>query len=127
MRFLASARDAKGGIAGLVGREAKLFEDMLASSEERNDFVNQLRDEVRAWREAGYPETALVTRRLLEWWFERDEERRSTYRRFFFCQQEAIETVIYLYEVQKRRRISQTGDLVRYALKLATGTGKTIV
>ena len=78
MRFLASAKDVKGGIAGVVGKEAGLFEDMLASAEQKNDFVNQLRDEVREWREAGYPGTAGVTRRLLEWWFERDEERRAT-------------------------------------------------
>ena len=127
MRFLASAKDAKGGIAGVVGKEAGLFEDLLASSEQRNDFVNQLRDEVRAWRKAGYPGTAVVTRRLLEWWFERDEERRATAKRFFFCQQEAVETVIYLYEVQGRRKMHETGDLLRYALKLATGTGKTMV
>lgn len=125
--FLASAKDVKGGIAGVVGKEAGLFEDMLASDEQKNDFVNNLRDEVRAWREGGYQETALVTRRLLEWWFERDEERAAIGRRFFFCQQEAIETVIYLYEVQKRRKMPETGDLVRYALKLATGTGKTVV
>jgi hypothetical protein len=127
VRFLASAKDVKGGIAGVVGKEASLFEDMLASSEQQNDLVNQLRDEVRGWCEAGYPGTALVTRRLPEWWFERDEERRAIGRRFFFCQQEAIETVIYLYEVQKRQKIPETGDLVRYALKLATGTGKTVV
>ena len=82
---------------------------------------------MRAWREAGYPGTAVVTRRLLEWWFERDEERRATAKRFFFCQQEAVETVIYLYEVQGRRKMPETGDLLRYALKLATGTGKTVV
>ena len=127
VRFLASARDVRGGIAGIVGREAGLFEDMLASDEQQNDLVNQLRDEVRAWRQAVYPDTALVTRRLLEWWFERDEERRAVGRRLFFCQQEAIETVIYLYEVQKRRKLPETGDLIRYALKLATGTGKTVV
>lgn len=127
MRFLASAKDAKGGIAGVVGKEAGLFEDMLASSEERNAVVNQLRDEVREWREAGYPGTAGVTRRLLEWWFERDEERRAVGKRFFFCQQEAVETVLYLYEVQGRRKMPETGDLLRYALKLATGTGKTVV
>ena len=127
VRFLASAKDTKGGIAGVVGKEAGLFEDMLASSEQHNDFVNQLRDEVRVWRETGYPGTALVTRRLLEWWFERDEERRAIGRRFFFCQQEAVETVIYLYEVQGRRKMPETGDLLRYALKLATGTGKTVV
>jgi type III restriction enzyme len=127
VRFLASAKDTKGGIAGVIGKEAGLFEDMLGSNEQHNDFVNLLRDEVRVWREAGYLGTALVTRRLLEWWFERNEERRAIGRRFFFCQQEAVETVIYLYEVQGRRKMPETGDLLRYALKLATGTGKTVV
>jgi type III restriction enzyme len=127
MRFLASAKDVKGGIAGLVGKEAGLFDDLSATAAEHNELVNQLRDEVRAWREAGYPGTAVVTRRLLEWRFERDEERRATAKRFFFCQQEAVETVIYLYEVQGRRKMPETGDLLRYALKLATGTGKTVV
>jgi type III restriction enzyme len=128
MRFLASAGDARGGIGGIVGREAGLFDDLSASwSAELNDFVNQLRDEVRAWRDDGYQGTAVVTRRLLEWWFERDEERRATGKRFFFCQQEAVETVIYLYEVKNRFKMPETGDLVRYACKLATGTGKTVV
>src|SRR3989449_11155192 len=116
VRFLASAKDVKGGIAGVVGKEAGLLEDMLASSEQHNDFVNQLRDEVRGWREADYPGTALVTRRLLEWWFERDEERRAIGRRFFFCQQEAIETVVYFYEGQKRRRVAENGEFVRDAV-----------
>lgn len=127
VRFIATGKAAKGGISESVGKEAGLFQDMLASSEEQNEFVNQLREEVKQWRQSGYPGTAIVTRRLLEWWFERDEERRAIGRRFFFCQQEAIETVIYLYEVQKRRRMPETGDLIRYALKLATGTGKTTV
>ena len=127
MRFLASAKDAKSGIAGVVGREAALFDDLGAAGEERNEFVNDLRGEVRSWREAGYPGTAVVTRRLLEWWFERDEERRTVGKRLFFCQQEAIETVIHLYEVQRRHRMPGTGALLRYALKLATGAGKTVV
>jgi type III restriction enzyme len=127
VRFLASAKDVQGGISAVVGREATLFEDLLIQGEQMNDFVNHLRDEVRDWRVAGYPGTAMVTRRLLEWWFERDEERRAVGRRFFFCQQEAVETVIYLYEVQNRRRMPETGDLLRYALKLATGAGKTAV
>lgn len=126
MRFIASAATARGGIGGIVGREATLFEDLSLYSE-RNDFVNQVRGEVRAWRQAQYPGTAIVTRRLLEWWFERDEERKATGKRFFFCQQEAIETVIYFYEVQSRRKMPETGSLLRYALKLATGTGKTVV
>lgn len=126
MRFLASAKDVKGGIAGIVGKEAQLFDDLSAATE-KNEFVNQLRDEVRAWREAGWPGTAVVTRRLLEWWFERDEERKAVGKRFFFCQQEAVETVIYLYEVKNRYKMPGTNDLLRYALKLATGTGKTVV
>lgn len=126
MRFIGGASAARGGIGGIVGREATLFED-LSSSSEKNEVVNQLRDEVREWRRRRYPGTAIVTRRLLEWWFERDEERKALGRRFFFCQQEAIETVIYLYEVQNRRKMPDTGNLLRYALKLATGTGKTVV
>jgi type III restriction enzyme len=111
----------------VVGRKATLFEDMLIAGEQMNDFINGLRDEVRDWRKQGYPGTAVVTRRLLEWWFEREEERSAVGRRFFFCQQEAVETVVYLYEVQNRRKMRETGDLLRYALKLATGTGKTVV
>src|ERR1700685_2828079 len=125
MRFVSSA-GARGGIGGIVGREATLFED-LSSCSEKNDGVNQLREEVLEWRGKGYPGTAIVTRRLLEWWFERDEERKALGRRFFFCQQEAIETVIYLYEVQNRRKMPETGNLLRYALKLVTGTGKTVL
>lgn len=126
MRFVVTPSAAHNGISAVVGRDAALFEDLSASTE-TNETVNQLRGQIRAWREASYPGTALVTRRLLEWWFERDEERKSMGRRFFFCQQEAIETVIYLYEVQNRRKMPETGDLLRYALKLATGTGKTVV
>lgn len=134
MRFTASAKEMKSGIAGIVGKEAGLFDDLAPEAFETNDFVNALREEVREWREgegkwAGnrYGGTAMVTRRLLEWWFERDEERVAVGRRFFFCQQEAIETAIYMYEVQGRRKMPETGDLLRYALKLATGTGKTVV
>jgi type III restriction enzyme len=127
LRYRASARQVKGGIAGIVGKEASLFADMLAADEQLNDVVNELRNEVRDWREAGWPGTAIVTGTLLRWWFDRDEERRANHQRFFFCQQEAIETVIYLYEVNSRRRMPETGDLLRYALKLATGTGKTVV
>jgi type III restriction enzyme len=127
MRYLASAKATKGGIAGVVGKEATLFEDMAASEAQLNEFVNELRGEVRDWREAGYPNTATCTRALLDWWFERDEERMAEGKRLFFCQQEAIETVIYLYEARHRFRAPETGSLLRYALKLATGTGKTMV
>lgn len=127
LRFRASARQAKGGAAGVAGKTASLFEDMLASEEQRNEFVNELRREVGEWRRDGYSGTALVTEALLDWWFGRDEERKATHQRFFFCQREAVETAIYLYEVKKAPKMPETGDLLRYALKLATGTGKTVV
>ncbi|MGQ0656775.1 MAG: DEAD/DEAH box helicase [Chromatiales bacterium] len=128
-RYLVGGRDARSGIAGIIGNTPELFEDEVAGNQKLNDFVNALRDEVRTWRDSGYssPSPALVTRRLLEWWFERDEERAALGKRFFFCQREAIETLIYLYECQRRQKLAETGDLVRYALKLATGTGKTMV
>jgi type III restriction enzyme len=127
IRYRATAKDSKGGLTGIVGKEEALFEELTAADEEQNVFVNGLREEIREWRDTGYPGTALVTRRCLEWWFERDEERRKQPKCFFFCQQEAIETLIYLYEVQRQRKMPETGDLLRYALKLATGTGKTLV
>lgn len=127
MRFRASARQVKGGLSGIVGKGAGLLEEMLPSEEHLNDFVNGLRGEVAEWRAAGYPGTSLVTANLLAWWFDRDEERLAQGRRFFFCQREAVETVIYLYEVKDQQAMPETGELIRYALKLATGTGKTVV
>ncbi|MDI6872058.1 MAG: DEAD/DEAH box helicase family protein [Bacillota bacterium] len=125
-RFLASAKEVKGGLAGILAKQANLFEDNLEAIQEENTFVNALRDELRVWRQGGYQGVAEVSKHLLRWWFDRDEERHRERKRFFFCQQEAVEAVIYLYEV-KRHRFAATGDLVRYALKLATGTGKTVV
>jgi len=126
-RYIVGGREARKGIAGVVGEAPTLFDEQAAANEERNEFVNDLRQKVRAWREAGWPGTALVTRRLLDWWFERDEERAAVGKRLFFCQQEAIETLVYLYEVEGRRKMPETAGLLRYALKLATGTGKTVV
>src|SRR5207244_4438939 len=111
----------------VLGKQAMLLEDMALSSELENEFVNNLRGELKQWRTGGYAGTAIVTRRLLEWWFERDEERIRNGKRFFFAQREAIEALIYLYEVNGRFKMVETGELLRYALKLATGTGKTVV
>lgn len=123
----AEKRQLKKGIAGAQADPQQTLLEEALFQEEENEAVNLLRAEVRDWRRAAYPGTANVTRRLLEWWFERPEERHREQKRFFFCQQEAVETVIYLYEVKGRQKMPETGDLLRYALKLATGTGKTVV
>lgn len=64
-------------------------------------LVNQIRPRVRAWGEANYPGVTGITRRLLEHW--QDPEERD-YRRFFFCQLEAIETLIWLVEADPAER-----------------------
>ena len=56
---------------------------------------NKIRPRVNAWREAGYAGVSGITKRLLDHW--RDPEQREN-RRLFFCQLEAIETLIWLTE-----------------------------
>jgi type III restriction enzyme len=68
----------------------------LLAEEERDDLplVNLLREDVRRWREANYQNATPVTRQLLTHW-----SRSDRVRRLFFCQREAVETVIYLNEI----------------------------
>ncbi|WNC30175.1 hypothetical protein RHH53_01080 [Thermosynechococcus sp. PKX82] len=65
-------------------------------------LVNQIRPRVKAWREAGYLGVTSITRRLLEHW--RDPEEFEA-RRFFFCQLEAVETLIWLTEAPAAGRV----------------------
>jgi type III restriction enzyme len=90
-------------------------------------LVNQIRPRVKAWREAGYPGVTSITKRLLEHW--RDPERDT---RFFFCQLEAVETLIWLTEAPAAERVGieipgDGGEFTRQCCKMATGSGKTIV
>ncbi|HRS52639.1 MAG TPA: DEAD/DEAH box helicase family protein [Candidatus Marinimicrobia bacterium] len=106
-------------------------------------LVNELRRAVYAWREQGYPNATPTTRRLLQFWFEEDHLLENEPFEFWFCQREAIETLIYVYEVMKKRNFI---DMARdfgagpiqgydpsydqyplYAFKMATGSGKTYV
>lgn len=106
-------------------------------------LVNELRKAVFAWRGQGYPQVTDTTRRLLQFWFDEDHIVDDEPLAFWFCQREAIETLIYVYEVMKKRNFI---DLARdfgagpiqgydpsydqyplYAFKMATGSGKTFV
>lgn len=93
-------------------------------------LVEQIRPRVKAWRERGYPGTTGITRHLLEHWH--DLQSRDTDRRFFFCQLDAIETLIWLVEASESERVgmeipSDGGEFQRLCSKLATGTGKTVI
>jgi type III restriction enzyme len=106
-------------------------------------LVNSLRKAVYSWREQGYSGTTATTKRLLQYWFNEDHLVNGEPFQFWFCQREAIETLIYVYEVMKKRNFI---DMARdfgagpiqnydpsydqyplYAFKMATGSGKTFV
>ncbi len=92
-------------------------------------LVNTIRNRVNTWREAAYPGVSGITKRLLDHW--RDPEQRENHR-LFFCQLEAIETLIWLTEAPSSERIginipSDGGNFQRLCSKMATGSGKTIV
>lgn len=67
-------------------------------------LVNLLRDDVRRWREADYRGASKVSKDLLRHWTRADR-----HRRLFFCQREAVETIIYLAELRMTGRSSRTG------------------
>jgi len=117
------------------GRQIELeFTEFTADQIRLNDFVNQVRDRVDIWRQRGRPHVTPTTRRLLEYWT--DPERSNP---ILFCQLEAAETAIYLAEAATkdnqawiRNRLGDINtehnqSLNRVALKMATGSGKTVV
>ncbi|HEU5378662.1 MAG TPA: DEAD/DEAH box helicase family protein [Ktedonobacteraceae bacterium] len=106
--------------------------------------VPALRKLVTEWRENGYPGVTSTTRTLLSFWFSTDHKL-PTGQLFTYhdAQREAIETLIYVYEVARVRNrkdllehyVSGKADLhlpaydefARYCTKMATGSGKTKV
>ena len=93
------------------------------------ELVNQIRLRVNKWRADGYPGVTGITRRLLEHW---NGSERYERKRFFFCQNEAIETLIWLAEAPASERVgivipSDGGAFQRLCCKMATGSGKTVV
>lgn len=93
------------------------------------DMVNTIRPRIKKWREDGYLGVTGITKRLLNHWFDLNERKDN---RFFFCQLEAIETLIWLTEAPEAEKTginiqSDGGDFSRWCSKMATGSGKTIV
>ena len=94
-------------------------------------LVPEIRIAVGTWRNGGYRGISAVTRRLFEYWFEEDHEVRGFDApfRYYFCQREAIETLVWLVEIARQRdakaliknygSITQT-DLVLENIKFQT-------
>lgn len=90
-------------------------------------LVNKIRERIDVWRSKDYPGIISITRKLLEHW--RGQGRDT---RFFFCQLEAIETLIWLVEGPESGRQgmeipNDSGEFQRICSKMTTGTGKTFV
>jgi type III restriction enzyme len=110
-------------------------------------FVPELRERITEWREKNYEGASGTSRALLSWWF---KEPHTIYGangvsiafQYYFAQREAVETIIWLYDVEKVEnkydlikfdklgRVSPnmfTEDWLRFVIKMATGSGKTKV
>jgi type III restriction enzyme len=128
---------------GKANQKALVFDEGKGLSTERQQYdttsiINDLRNQVDQWRKLPSPDWLVTpeTARLLQHW----RHHKFSDIRPFFCQIEAIETVIWLTEVAKNSKVGKgfldhlananrdaNPDLLRLALKLATGAGKTTV
>jgi len=106
-----------------------------------NGLINEIRSYVDPWRSLRNPAdwgVTAVSQRLLKHWRRRQEWWAG--QRPFFCQIEAVETIIWMTEVAPKRSSSKglldqiakaneeaNPELFRLAMKMATGSGKTTV
>ena len=110
--------------------------DVTGERREQNSLINDIRREVERWRAGNWNGVTPYTRKLLAHWAAHPPDRDEP---VLFCQREAAETAIFLAEIagrhgtaDYRRRLEpenrlHNDGLPRVALKIATGTGKTVV
>lgn len=105
--------------------------------------VPLIRKGVEGWRKAKYKGASETTKILFNFWFNTDHRLfDGTHFQYYYAQREALETLVWLYEVEQIRRhrdlveqfakvqgihVLQYDDFARYAIKMATGSGKTKV
>lgn len=110
-------------------------------------LVPELRRKVKAFRDGGYAGASETSRSLMKWWFKTPHllpkaEGTMAEFEYYFAQREALETIIYLYEVVGVKdkfdlmRFDSSGAVSagmfdetwrRFVTKMATGSGKTKV
>lgn len=81
------------------GKQSQLVFDTEWTKDriEENRFINQVRSRVTLWRQGGYPGVTKTTRYLLDYWTNPSRDKK-----LFFCQIEAMETIIYITEAARR-------------------------
>lgn len=110
-------------------------------------LVVELRKRVKEFRDSNYDGASETSKSLLRWWFQTEHllpnaSGINVAFRYYFAQREAIETLIYLYEVVNVKdkydllRFDVSGTVSagmfaetwkRFVFKMATGSGKTKV
>lgn len=109
-------------------------------------LVSELRKQVKTWRENSYNGATETSKILLNWWFNTKHVVQTggldVDFRYYFAQREALETIIYLYDVVDVKdkfdlmRFDSSGKITpgmfdeswrRFVVKMATGSGKTKV
>ena len=110
-------------------------------------LVSELRKKVKEWRDSGYKGATDTSRDLLNWWFNNPHllpkaDGTMAEFQYFFAQREAVETIIFLYDVAGVQdkydlmRFDSSGLVTtgmfdetwrRFVVKMATGSGKTKV
>lgn len=125
-------REDRGNLTLEHGRRAAGYEIFDTRNNTRRteplELVNRIRERVDAWRAADYPGVTSVTRSLLTHWHDASARQLP----FYFCQLEAIETLIWHVEASPdfKQGVFVPGDggaWERVCNKMATGTGKTAV
>jgi len=128
----------------VAGRKEKAAEQqsILEARVTTAPCVPAIRSAVAEWRVQKYRDATETSRLLLNHWFLTDHRQpNGSFFRYHYFQREAIETLIYLYEVAGTRRhkdlletfapnlpgirLLQYDDFTRYCVKMATGSGKT--
>lgn len=131
---VAPVRKGRGPKAKKQASVGQLELGLTHEQVQRNTLINDLRHDVELWRKSGYKGATRVSRRLLEFWSDPDRDNP-----ILFAQREAAETAIFLGEVSGRGQFKDwrpvldeaneehNAGLPRIALKMATGSGKTVV
>lgn len=159
--------------AHLIKKEENSYVVLRGRRPSKLLIINKLRRDVKQWRNNDYQGVTNTTRNLLTYWFDSDLLINKQPFNFWFCQREAMETLIFLFEIKKYTdleplvkkyakkykkdvlgttvevqedmegdrtivrffpELKQIGqqyfpekNLLRFAFKMATGTGKTFV
>jgi type III restriction enzyme len=108
-------------------------------------LVHELRKKIKEWRDTSYAGAKDTSIALLNWWFKKEHllpnaDGTTSPFQYYFAQREAMETIIYLYDMVQVRdkydlmRFDSSGAVSsamfdeewrRFVVKMATGTGKT--